>query len=131
MTYYDDDYDDDLFDEDLDEEDLEEDDLYDEDEEEDDFDDDEDELYDADEYREELLDLIHETVEDEGANAVMSLIRSTDDTLEYSDTLTLSPITSISGYYYYLTFISGEMEDEIVQIFTEKLLNNNQSILSL
>ncbi|MBR3319460.1 hypothetical protein IKG06_03065 [Candidatus Saccharibacteria bacterium] len=72
-----------------------------------------------------------ETAEDEGANAVMSLIRSTNDTLQYSDTLTLSPITSISGYYYYLTFISGEMEDEIVQVFNEKLLNNNQSILAL
>lgn len=73
----------------------------------------------------------NETAENEGANAVLSLIRSTDSTLAYSDTLTLSPITSISGYYYYLTFISGDLEDEIVQLFTEKLLNNSQSILAL
>lgn len=72
-----------------------------------------------------------ETAENEGANAVLSLIRSTNSTFAYSDTLTLSPITSISGHYYYLTFISGEMEDETVQLFTEKLLNNSQSILAL
>ena len=71
------------------------------------------------------------TREDQGANAVMSLIRSTESTLAYSKTITLYPLSSLSGYYYYLVITSGDIEDGIVQIFQDELIENSSAILAL
>ena len=69
--------------------------------------------------------------EDQGANVVLSLIRSTENTMNYSKTITLSPLTSLSGYYYYLVITSGDIEDGIVQIVQDKLIGDSNSILAL
>ena len=71
-----------------------------------------------------------ETAPYQGANAVMSIIRSTQNSLQYSEQVTLSPVAAINNYYYYLVLIYGQPEDEIVATFQNELISNKESVLA-
>ncbi|MBR5389518.1 hypothetical protein IK146_03095 [Candidatus Saccharibacteria bacterium] len=76
-------------------------------------------------------DTYDEDSSDQKGKVVAKLIRSEEDTLEYAEGYTFLPTTSISGHYYYIVITAGDIEDEIVQIFQDELLENNEAVLAL